>query len=145
VTEEDLLGHPSLVFFGFTHCPDVCPMTLAEIAAWLDALGDDGDALEAYFVTVDPARDTPEVLAEYVGYFSERITGLTGTQEQLAAMAQSYRVYYRKVELGEGDYVMDHTAAVYLMDSGGRFAEAITFQASTEEALAKLRRLVAGS
>lgn len=145
VTEQDLLGHPSLIFFGFTFCPDVCPSTLAEAAGWLDALGPEGEAIEVYFVTVDPARDTPEMLAEYVGHFSPRFTALHGSHDQLAEMAASYKVYYKRIDMGEGEYLMDHTAAVYLMDDEGRFFDAITYQATPEDALAKLRRLLAAS
>lgn len=145
VTEQDLLGHPSLIFFGFTFCPDVCPSTLAEAAGWLDALGPDGEAIQVYFVTVDPARDTPEMLAEYVGHFSPRFTALHGSHDQLAEMAASYKVYYKRIDMGEGEYLMDHTAAVYLMDDEGRFFDAITYQATSEDALAKLRRLLAAS
>jgi len=142
VTEEDLLGRRALIFFGFTYCPDVCPTTLNEVAAWLDALGDDGALIDPYFVTVDPARDTPERMAEYTGYFSPRITGLTGTEAQIAQIADSYKVYYARIELDDGDYLMDHTAAIYLMDGEGRFWDAITFTATFDEAVAKLRRFV---
>ena len=145
VTEQDLLGHPSLIFFGFTFCPDVCPSTMSEIARGLEELGPEGEALQVYFVTVDPARDTPEMLGEYTAYFSPRIVALAGTPEQTAEVAAAYKVYYKRIELEDGDYLMDHTAAVYLMDGGGRFFDAITFQATPEEAVAKLRRLIDAS
>ena len=147
VTEQDLLGHPSLVFFGYTFCPDVCPSTLAEIAAWLDTLGEDGRDLAVYFVTVDPERDTAEALGQYAGYFSPRIVALRGTANQTAEIAASYKAYYKRIEMddGTGDYLMDHTAAVYLMDGKGKFFDAITFTATPEEAVAKLRKLIAAS
>ena len=147
VTEQDLLGHPSLVFFGFTFCPDVCPSTLAEIAAWLDDLGAEGEDLAVYFVTVDPARDTAEVLGQYVGYFSPRIVALRGTTNQTDEIVASYKAYAKRVDMGDGtgDYLMDHSAAVYLMDSKGDFFDAITFTATPEEAVAKLRKLIAAS
>lgn len=147
VTEQDLLGHPSLVFFGYTFCPDVCPSTLAEIASWLDTLGDEGKDLAVYFVTVDPARDTAEALGQYAGYFSPRIVALRGNANQTAEIAASYKAYYKRIEMddGSGDYLMDHTAAVYLMKSDGTFFDAITFTATPEEAVAKLRRLIAAS
>ena len=145
VTERDLIGHPSLVFFGFTYCPDVCPSTLAEVAAWLEALGPEGAGIVPYFVTVDPARDTPEALALYAAHFSPRIVALAGTPDRTRAMAERYRVYYKRVDLDGGEYLMDHTAAVYLMDDRGRFFDAITYRAAPEEALAKLRRLLAAS
>ena len=142
VTERDLLGRRSLIFFGFTHCPDICPTTLNGVATWLDALGDEARLVDPYFVTVDPARDTPERLAEYVGHFSPRIAGLAGTETELARMAESYRLYYARIDLDDGDYTMDHTAAIYLMDAEGRFFDAITHTATFDEAVAKLRLLI---
>ena len=141
VTHDDLAGRRSLVFFGFTYCPDICPTTLAQVAAWLDAMADKGDLIDAYFVTVDPERDTLERMAEYVTYFSDRITGLVGTAEELRRMADSYRLYYARIDLDDGTYTMDHTAAIYLMDGEGRFFDAITMTASFDEAVAKLTRL----
>jgi protein SCO1/2 len=142
VTEKDLKGRHALIFFGFTTCPDVCPTTLNEVAVWLDELGEEGATIDPYFVTVDPERDTPERMAEYVGYFSPRITGLTGTPDELAVMASGYKAYYARVDLDDGDYLMDHTAAVYLMDEDGNFYDAITHTATREEALKKLRTWV---
>ena len=142
VNHDDLAGRRSLVFFGFTYCPDICPTTLVQVAAWLDAMEDEGDLIDAYFVTVDPERDTPERMAEYVTYFSDRITGLVGTADELRRMADSYRLYYARIDLDDGAYTMDHTAAIYLMDGEGRFFDAITMTASFDEAVAKLTRLV---
>jgi protein SCO1 len=139
VTQEDIEGRRALIFFGFTTCPEICPATLNEVSIWLDALGDDGATIDPYFVSVDPERDTPERMAEYVGYFSPRITGLVGTDEQLAEMARGYKVYYARIDLDDGDYTMDHTAAIYLMDTDGNFHDAITHTATREEAIAKLR------
>ena len=142
VTEQDLVGRRSLVVFGFTDCPDVCPTTLYGVASWLEALGDEAEQIDPYFVTVDPERDTTERMAEYVGHFSPRITGLVGTGDELERMADSYRLYYARIDQGNGDHTMDHTAAVYLMDSEGRFFEAITMTAGFDEAVAKLRLLI---
>ncbi|MDE0046758.1 MAG: SCO family protein [bacterium] len=142
VTHDDLAGRRSLVFFGFTYCPDICPTTLVQVAAWLDAMADKGDLIDAYFVTVDPERDSLERMAEYVTYFSDRITGLVGTADELRQMADSYRLYYARIDLDDGTYTMDHTAAIYLMDAEGRFFDAITMTASFDEAVAKLTRLV---
>ena len=146
VTEKDLLGHPSLVFFGYTFCPDVCPTTLAEATDWLQTLGPDAKGLRVYFVTVDPERDTPAKLAEYLSVFDHRILGLTGTAEQTAAIMKAYRVFARKVpQAGSADYLMDHSAAVYMMDPQGRFVGALTYQEATDKALAKLKDLIGRS
>lgn len=124
-TQDDLKGHFSLVYFGYTYCPDVCPTALTAIAEALDLLGPDGDRVMPIFVTVDPERDTPEQMKMYVMHFHPRLIGLTGTLEQVAAMARAYRVYFAKVReenaVTEDDYLMDHTAIVYLMDEEGKF------------------------
>lgn len=123
VTEADFAGRPLLVFFGFTHCPHVCPATLARLSGVLRELGPQGDALTVAFITVDPERDTPKRLREYRAPFDPRIRYLTGTPAQIAATAQAYGVSYAKVALPDGDYTMDHTAALYLMDARNRLAE----------------------
>jgi len=124
VTERTFLGKPHLVFFGFTHCPDVCPTKLFEISEVLRATGDKGRDLRALFVTVDPERDTPEVLKSYLGSFDDRIVGLTGDRAAIDAAVKAFRAYARKVPLKDGDYTMEHTALVYLMDKDGRFVGA---------------------
>src|SRR3954466_10289326 len=116
VSDRDFLGAPHLVFFGFTHCPDVCPTKLFEISEVLRATGDKGRDLRALFVTVDPERDTPEVLKSYLGSFDDRIVGLTGDRGAIDAAVKAFRAYARKVPLKDGDYTMEHTALVYLMD-----------------------------
>jgi protein SCO1/2 len=121
VTERDFLGKPFLVFFGFTRCPDVCPTTLFQISEILGATGPRGRGLRALFVTVDPERDTPDALKTYLSSFDDRIVGLTGTPEAVAAMEKAYRAYARKVPLKDGDYTMEHTGVVYLIDGRGRF------------------------
>lgn len=140
-TEKDFLGKPTAYFFGFTHCPDVCPTTLYEMTTWLAELGADADRLNVVFVSVDPARDTPDALAEYMSAFDERMIGLTGSQEQIDAIAKAFRVYVRKVEQ-DGGYTLDHTATVYLMDATGRFVGTIAYGESDEMALGKLKRLI---
>lgn len=142
VTDATLRGRPVAMFFGFTHCPDVCPTTLAEAAAWLEALGDEGKDLRFVFVSVDPERDTPEVLKSYIGAFDPRVTGLTGSREQTDAIIKAYRVYARKVPLEGGGYTMDHTAGVYLMNRDMKFVGIINYQEETAKALAKLRALL---
>ncbi len=123
VTEQSYQGKYLLVFFGFTHCPAVCPTSLLSIAHALDALGGDADKVQAVFVTVDPARDTPEVLAKYVANFHPDIVALTGSDAQVEAIAQAYRVYYARVDVpdSEAGYLMDHSAAIYLMGPDGRY------------------------
>ncbi|RUT99463.1 SCO family protein, partial [Mesorhizobium sp. USDA-HM6] len=117
ITEAAFRGHPSVVFFGFTHCPEVCPTTLFEMAGWLKTMGDSGKNLNAYFVTVDPERDTPEIINSYVSNFSDRITGITGDPDKVHAMAKSFGIYWKKVDTGDGDYTMDHTASVMLLNA----------------------------
>ena len=143
VTEHAFAGRPLLVFFGFTHCPDVCPTALADAGRRLEALGSEADGLAVLFVTVDPERDTPAQLAAYLEAFDPRITGLTGTPAQLAAMAATWRAYYRKVPDKQGGYTMDHTALIYLTDARGRFAGTIDPHEPDEVAAAKLRGLLA--
>jgi protein SCO1/2 len=143
ITEAAFRGHPSAVFFGFTHCPEVCPTTLFELDGWLKKLGDDGKDLRVYFVSVDPERDTAEIMDSYVSNVSDRITGITGEPDKVHAMAKAFGIYSRKVDLEGGDYTMDHTASVILLDSGGAFAGTIAYEENPDTALAKLKRLAA--
>jgi protein SCO1/2 len=122
VTEAALAGAPTLVFFGYTHCPDVCPTTLDAISQTLKALGPD-KPVKALFITLDPARDTPSVMKDYLSSFDPRIIGLTGSQAAVDQVAHEYRVYAKKVPTGGGDYSVDHTGVVYLMDAHGNFIE----------------------
>ena len=139
VTQKDFAGEPTLVFFGYTHCPDVCPATLFEMSEALRALGAD-KKVAALFVTVDPERDTPEVLKEYLASFDPRIVGLTGSREAIDAVLKEFRVYSRKVP-GEGeDYTMDHTALIYLMDKQWRFVRPFRLDRSPAEAAAELAK-----
>jgi protein SCO1/2 len=140
-TDEDLRGKPFAVFFGFTHCPEVCPTTLYDLTQDLEALGKDADRMRVAFITVDPAQDTPELMKTYLGSFDPRIVGLTGTEEEIAAVAKAYKVYYRKVPTESG-YTMDHTATILLMDSRGEFYGTSNFQESQEVRREKLRKLV---
>lgn len=143
VTEASLKGHPSAIFFGYTFCPDVCPTTLFEMSTYLEELGPDADKLKVYFVSVDPERDTQAVLSEYLQAFDPRITGLTGTREQVDEALKAYRVFSRKVESETGGpYLMDHTATVYLLDSDGAFTSTLAYQEAPETAMKKLRNLI---
>ena len=142
VTEADLVGSPTLLFFGFTHCPEICPTTVYEMAGWLDALGPQADDLKAYFATVDPERDTPEMLRDYLTSQTDDVVGLTGTPEQVAGLAKAWRVYYKRVPLEGGDYTMDHFAGVYLLDEDGRYAGLISYGEDHDAAVAKIRELL---
>ena len=143
VTEAILRGRPTALFFGFTHCPDVCPTTLFEMANWIETLGEKVDDMGFVFVTVDPERDTPEIMRDYVGAFSERITGVTGEPEAVAAMVKKFHIYARKTPLEGGGYTMDHTATVFLLDAEGRLEGTISMQETKETAVANIARLVA--
>jgi protein SCO1/2 len=134
VTEKDFQGKPYLVFVGFTHCPDVCPTTLFQMSEVLRATGEKGRDLRALFISVDPERDKPEVLKSYLGSFDERIRGLTGDPAAVEAALKSFRGYARKVPLQGGDYTMEHSAFVYLMDEDGRFVSTFNLNRPPEEA-----------
>ncbi len=143
VTEKSLGGKPSAMYFGYTFCPDVCPTTLTDLTHWIQMLGPDADKLNYVFITVDPARDTPKVMHEYVSSFDKRIRGFTGTPEEIAKIAKEYRVYYKKIPTSDGGYVMDHSALIYLMAPDGKFVDVIAYQEADASALAKLRNLAA--
>jgi len=140
VTEKDLKGRPTLIFFGFTHCPDVCPTSLFEISEVLKAMGEDADRINAYFVSVDPERDTAAAMKEYLASFDPHLKGLTGNAEAVAKVISGFRVYARKVPLKDGDYTMDHTALIYLMDRDGKFVSPFNLKRTPEEAAADLKR-----
>lgn len=143
ITESAFRGHPSAVFFGFTHCPEVCPTTLFEMDGWLKHLPQGGKNVRAFFVTVDPERDTPEVMNAYVSNVSDRITGITGSPDKIAAMAKSFGIFFRKVPTEDGDYTMDHSASVLLLDSTGDFKGTIAYGENPAAAMTKLVRLAA--
>jgi protein SCO1 len=140
VTEKSMQGRPTLVFFGFTHCPDVCPTTLFEMSEVLKAMGKDADRVNAYYISVDPERDTQAAMKEYLSSFDPRLKGLTGSPEEIAKVLSAYRVYARKVPLKDGDYTMDHTALIYLMDRDGRFVSPFNINRKPEEAATDLKR-----
>jgi protein SCO1/2 len=140
VTDKSLKGKPSLIFFGYTHCPDVCPTSLFEISEVLRALGKDADKVNAYFISVDPERDTQAVMKDYLGSFDPHLEGLSGDPAVVAKVLTSYRVYAKKVPTKDGDYTMDHTALIYLMDRNGQFVSPFNLKRSPEEAAAELKR-----
>ncbi len=139
-SDHDLKGKTFLVFFGFTHCPDVCPTTLFEISEIMRTLGSEADRTAALFISVDPERDTPQAMKDYLSSFDTHLRGLTGDAAALAAVAKAYRVYYKKVPLEGGDYTMDHTAIVYLMDKDGRFVSPFNMRRTADVAAAELRK-----
>lgn len=140
VTPAHWAGRPVMIFFGFTYCPDVCPTTLNDISDWLDELGSEAEALVVALITVDPERDGPQELADYLSNFDPRIIGLTGSAEEIAQAAADFRVRYAKVALDDGDYTMDHTAGVFLFRPDGRFTSIIDFHEDRRFALPKIRR-----
>ena len=140
VSDQDMKGRPFLVFFGFTHCPDVCPTTLFDMSQLLRQLGPDADRTGALFITVDPERDTPAVMKDYLSNFDPHLRGLTGDQASVGAAIRAYRVYAKKVPLPGGDYTMDHTAVVYLMDKAGQFVAPFDLKRTPETAAVDLRR-----
>lgn len=142
-TQENVRGRPYLVFFGFTHCPDVCPTTLMDLTALYEALGPDADKLTTLFITVDPERDTQAYLADYMEAFDPRFVALWGDLEQTQAVARAFKANYRKVPQADGGYSMDHTATVYVMDRRGRFVNSLDPHESEEIKLGKLRRVIA--
>jgi protein SCO1/2 len=144
VTERDFRGRYMLIFFGFTHCPDICPAELQVIAQALDQLGDKAKRVVPIFITLDPERDTPEAMANYVKSFGGNFVGLTGSPEQIAAAAKAYRVSYSKVENNDspGDYSVDHSALVYLMDPKGRYVTHFSYGLSAEQMAEKLGKLL---
>jgi protein SCO1/2 len=140
VNDEDFRGKPFLVFFGYTHCPDVCPTTLFDVSEVLRRLGPDADKTAALFITVDPERDTPGTLKDYLGSFDPHLRGITGAPDAVAAVAKEFRVYYKKVPTENGDYSMDHTAIVYLMDKNGHFVAPFSLRRTPEASADDLRR-----
>ena len=142
VTDADMKGKPFLVFFGFTHCPDICPTTLFDMSQLMKELGPDAARTGALFITVDPDRDTPKVMKDYLSNFDPRITGLTGTPEEIAAVARAYHAIYRKVPTKSGGFTYDHTAEVSLMDKDGRRVGTLNDKEPEDVRMKKLRRLI---
>ncbi len=140
ITDSDIKGRPFLVFFGYTHCPDVCPTTLFDVSEIMRSLGKDADRTGALFITVDPERDTPAVMKDYLSSFDRHLRGATGDRGAIDAAEKAYRVYAKKVPGENGDYSMDHTALVYLMDKQGRFVAPFSLKRRPEDAAADLRR-----
>lgn len=140
---KTLAGHPYLIFFGFTHCPDICPTTLLEVSNTLESLGEDGNRLKVLFVTIDPERDTAELLKAYLSSFDPRIVGLTGPKENIQSVANQYGIFYEKALEGSGDYSMNHTASAFLYNADGRLVSTLSFQESADTRKAKVLKLIA--
>src|SRR4030088_14109 len=140
VTEKNMQGRPTLIIFGFTHCPDICPTSLFEISEVLRVMGEGGCPLNAFFVSVDPERDTTAAIKDYLSSFDPHLRGLTGNPDAVAKVISTFRVYARKVPLKDGDYTMDHTALIYLMDRDGKFVAPFNLKRTPEEAAADLKR-----
>jgi protein SCO1/2 len=141
VTEKEFLGRPMAVFFGFTHCPEVCPTTLVQLGNLTKEIGQAADKLQILFITVDPERDTPQQMALYLESFDPRVVGLSGTREQVEAALKSYKAFAKKVPT-DGSYTMDHTASVYLMNADGSFRTMIDYHEEDSSALAKIRMVL---
>jgi len=141
ITEQDFVGHPSALFFGFTHCPEVCPMTMSKLSMLLDELGTKADRTKVYFVTLDPERDTPEVLMNFLSAFNERFIAITGNTNDVESLAKSWKVYWKRTETSDGGYTFNHTASVLLLNSKSNFVGTIGWKEEATVALEKLKRL----
>lgn len=148
ITEKAFQEKPTALFFGFTHCPEVCPTTLFELNGWLHKVDPDGTRINAYFISVDPERDPPELLGQYISNVTDRVKGVSGDPAKVAEMVKGFKVYARKVPVDEkdpnGEYTMDHTASVFLLNHGGRFAKTIAYGEDADSAVKKLQDLISG-
>lgn len=140
-------GKPTALFFGFTHCPEICPTTVYELTGWMKAVDPDKTRLQAYFVTIDPRRDTPELLNTYLSNASDRIRGITGDPEKVEAMARGFKIFFEKVPSDPKnpngpDYTMNHSASVFLLDGKGRFVGTIDYGENPDTAIQKLKNLI---
>lgn len=132
-------GSPALVYFGYTHCPEVCPTTLYEMADWLQTLGPEGRSLKAYFFSIDPERDTPEVMRSYVTAFTDRIAGITGDPQEMKKVVDGWMVHSSKLPSTDGDYHMSHTVSVLLVGADGRLKSTIDYGVEKEQAISQIR------
>ena len=142
ITGESMRGKRIAVFFGFTHCPEICPTTLHNLNYYIQTLAQEGLKLSGFFVTVDPIRDTPEVLKTHLEDFQDRITGITGPAEEVSSLLKRWSVYVKIIPLEESNYTIDHTSSVYLIDERGMLQNVLRYQESSDEALVKLKQFV---
>jgi cytochrome oxidase Cu insertion factor (SCO1/SenC/PrrC family) len=141
VTDQSFKGRLMLIYFGFTYCPDACPTALGVMSAALDKLDVAADRVVPILITVDPERDTPQVLKDYVSNFHPQMVGLTGTPEQIAQVAKAYRVYYQKAPGATAeDYLMDHTLMIYLMNGEGKFVKHFSPEATPDQIADEIRQ-----
>ncbi|THF50184.1 SCO family protein [Allorhizobium terrae] len=139
VDQSIFKGSPALVYFGYTHCPEVCPTTLFEMADWMKTLGPDGKALKAYFFSIDPERDTPDIMHQYVSAISDRITGITGDPAEMKKVIDGWMIYAAKLPSEDGNYHMSHTISLLLIGPDGRLKDMIPYQTEKDQALATIR------
>ena len=142
VSAATLAGKPSAIFFGYTFCPEVCPTTLQDMTSWISALGSDAGKINYVFVTIDPHRDTPKVMHQYLSSFDRRIRGFSGTDEQTAKIAREYGAYYKRVPAAGGSYVMNHSDRIYLMNAQGQYVGSISYREPDASAISKLKQLL---
>jgi len=142
VSQDDLRAKPTAIFFGFTHCADICPTTLFDMNAWQEKLGSQADQMQVWFVTVDPERDTPQIMQDYLSNFAPKVRGISGAPEKVHAMVKSFNIVAEKVDLGNGDYSYDHTAAIILIKKGGQRHSIIPYGEREEIALQRLKNLI---
>ena len=142
IKKVNLLGSPTVLFFGFTYCPDVCPTTLQSLSVLIDQVGKDKNKIKFYFVSIDPERDTPAVLKDYLSSFNPKINALTGKQKDLDVLIKSFSIYAKKVPLDNNNYTMDHTASLILIDKNTSFVGTITYEEKNKVALEKLQKLI---
>ncbi|OLP42734.1 SCO family protein [Rhizobium oryziradicis] len=139
VDQSIFKGSPALVYFGYTHCPEVCPTTLFEMADWMKTLGPDGKPLKAYFFSIDPERDTPDIMHQYVSAISDRITGITGDPAEMKKVIDGWMIYAAKLPSEDGNYHMSHTISLLLIGPDGRLKDMIPYQTEKDQALATIR------
>jgi protein SCO1/2 len=145
VTEQSFLGKWLVIYFGYTFCPDICPTTMMELAQALQALGPRAAEVQAVFISVDPQRDKPDLLAEYLKTFDPRFVGLTGSSAQISAAAKSFNVFYERHDTDDGNYTYDHSSYLYLVDPGGQLVEALGSDRGSEQIAAALLSLMSGN
>jgi protein SCO1 len=142
ITQTAFIGQPSLVFFGFTNCPEICPTTLVEMKNWFDTLGVEGQKLKAFLITTDPERDTPQVLKTYISNITDSVVGITGSPADIAAVQKAWGVYVKNTHAHYGDNMINHTASVFLIGSQGQLYGTIAYGENSDIALQKIKRLI---